>query len=156
MTRHTPRFLFIVLMFGLMSLYLLPIACSGVDCKDPKNGSSASCVVETTLLECAGNDVAGAIVQYSPAVEDIVKKGQNPDGSINYQAIEGDLITAIAKYGWCVVSSVFEHYMNPGAAGSGTKLAGPVPTPAAATDTFNRLRAKVAPSLKIHTTHSTI
>jgi len=154
------------------------LSCGGTNCADPKNGSSAACVAENALVECAGSDVAGAITQFTPAVEAIVQHGLNPDGSINYTSIEGDLITAVAKYGWCVVSAVFDHYIHPPgtnvATGSGSavspgsnvstgsgsavaaKLTGPSPTPAAAQDAFHKLRAKVAPQLKVHTAGGTL
>lgn len=135
----------------------VPMSCSGgTNCKDPANASSAACVIQTTALECAGGDVAGVVTQYTPAVEDIVRKGLNPDGSINYNAIEGDLVTAVLKYGWCVVSSVFDHYMNaapvtPGTgSGSLAKATPPAPTPTAAKDAFAKLHAKVGATLKIH------
>jgi hypothetical protein len=115
-------------------------------------------VTENALLECAGSDVAGVITQYTPVVEQIVQHGLNPDGTINYSSIEGALVTAVAKYGWCVVSSVFDHYMNPplATAGSGSSNAKltpptPAPTPEAAKDAFAKLKARVAPSLHVHT-----
>lgn len=146
-----------ILVIGLAIMYAF--ACGGVDCKDPKNASSAACVTQTAVVECAGGDLTGAIAQYTPAVETIVSHGLNPDGSINYSAIETDLITAVAKYGWCVVSNVFDHYIHPAVppAGSGSgsamlaKAGPPAPTPAAAKDAFERLRAKVSPTLKFHT-----
>ena len=108
----------------------------------------------------------GVIAQYTPAVEDIIAHGLNPDGTLNYATIENDLVTAVAKYGWCVVSAVFNHYMNPPAvvavgSGSGSaamqaKAVKPAPTPDAAKDAFTKLRAKVAPGLKIHTTGGTL
>lgn len=148
-----PLFGFLVTFLFCIVIVAIPVSCGGTDCKDPKNASSAVCVVESTLLECAGGDVTGVVIAYTPVVEGIIHKGLNPDGSINYSAIEGDLVTAVAKFGWCVVSSVFDHYMNPPPAGSGSgmKVTAPGPTPAAAKDAFGKLRAKVAPGLKVHT-----
>ena len=136
-----------------------PSSCGGsVNCNDPAHALDATCVAQNILVECAGSDVAGVITQYTPTVDDIIQKGLQPDGSINWSLIETDLISAVARYGWCVVSAVFDHYMNPApTVGSGSAVAAVAggtakhPTPAAAKDAFNKLRAKLWPQARFKT-----
>lgn len=155
---------FLLLLVGAVcgALIIVPSSCgSSVNCADPVHALDATCVVGNILIECAGSDVAGAITQYTPTVEDIIARGVQADGSINYALIEGDLIAAVAKYGWCVVSSVFNHYINPTPPSTGSNSAVVVtseqgiphkhPTPRAALDAFNRLRTKMFPKGRFHT-----
>jgi hypothetical protein len=157
-----PALMFLAV-FAACIVSIAALSCGGTtNCSDPKNGSSAACVAQTALLECAGTDVSGVISQYTPVVEQIIQGGLNADGTINYATIEGDLVTAVAKYGWCVVSSVFDHYIHPssvatGSGSGGLKVtSGPKPTPDAAKNAFDKLRTKVAPQLKVHTAGGTL
>lgn len=149
-----PLLVFLAIFASIVTAF----ACSGVDCKDPKNAANAGCIIGSAAVECTGGDVTGAIAKYGPTVRDIVQNGTKPDGSIDYGTIGGKLEQAVIDYGWCVVSDVFSHYVfnKKVAVGSGSGSSAPEPTPAAARDAFDQLRKKLAPGKSFKTAAGTL
>lgn len=142
-------FLFCVLIIAI------PVSCSGTDCKDPKNATSAACVAKEAAVTCTGGDVTGAITKYTPAVESIIQSGLNPDGSVNWDSILGKLEKAAIDFGQCVVADVFGKYVFSKAAPVPGKPA-TQPSSAAAREGFDKLRAKIAPGKTFETSSGTL
>lgn len=139
---------------------LLSSCGSGVDCKDPANASSASCVATGILEDCTASDISGAIAKYGPVVEnEIANAPRNADGTIDWSSIAGTLETQIAEAGFCAISEIFSKYLLPGppAAGSGSGLMAKLPPPTADVRAeFEKLRAIHAPGKKIKTSRGVI
>lgn len=121
-----------------------------VDCKDPANASSASCVASNVLQDCTATDLSSALAKYGPIVEqEITNAPRNPDGSIDWTSIAGVLETQVAEAGFCVISEIFSKYLlgpQPVAAGSSSK---PAPQPADVRAEYEKLRAEHAPGKKV-------
>lgn len=117
----------------------LPIsACVSDRCKDPANATNASCVAENVIADCTGSDVAAVLTNAEPIIAQHIQNGVNPDGSINYPAIEADLTQDVIKFGECAVTDVWTKFFSP----SKTALAvgGKRPTPDAAKAAYDKFR----------------
>lgn len=143
-----PRISFPLSLFIVAMLSSIAVTSCGVDCKDPKNAGSATCIAEGAVVSCVGGDVTQAVIDHGPEVRDAILAGvDKQDGSIHYDAIESNLIGLAVKYGSCVVAKIFQDFIV-------SKLATAVPgeyrapTPAAAKDAFEKFRAKQAPGKK--------
>jgi len=119
----------------------------GADCKDPKNANSAQCIVEGAVVDCTGvSSLPSAVAVVEPIIVQLITSARQPDGSINWVAIEQQIVDLALKYGTCVVAQVWNDLMgkiNPSIAGSGAadlKL-----SPADLKTEFDRIRARVAP-----------
>jgi hypothetical protein len=144
-----PLVLIVCFFLGIIAL---PFACKpGVNCADPANAASASCAAQVAV-DCAGGDVQGAIAKYGPLVEQLIMTARNPDGSINWAAIETQLTIAALQYGACTLAGEFDNLINGvSGAGSGTgsgsaaKTSTPSVASSGAKDAFDRVRAKAFP-----------
>jgi hypothetical protein len=123
-------------------------ACVSDACKK-ETTPSLGCVIEQDTVDCSGGDLSGAIAIFGPEFQQLVASAKNADGSVNWTSILPALAIDVIKYGACVVSAVWDTYMNPTAApatsssvvGGGTSLA-PVPliSPAEAKTGYEMLR----------------
>jgi hypothetical protein len=156
----------------IIAIFALSVSCSGVDCKDPKNASSATCVVENIVVDCTGvSSLPAAVAVVEPIVVNLVETARQADGSINWPAIEPQLVQIALQYGMCVVSEIWQHIINltptPTSIDAGVTPTPPSdggvpqspPTrfkrsidPISARAAFERIRAKVAPHATFATT----
>lgn len=143
-----PRIVAPLFLFLVVFLVSISATSCGVDCKDPKNAGSASCLAEGAVVSCIGGDVTQAVIDHGPEVRDAILAGvDKADGSLHYDAIESNLISLALKYGGCVVAKIFHDFiaskMAPAVAGEYK-----APTPAAAKQAFEKLRDKQFPGKK--------
>ena len=158
----------VLLYFATFLLCIAMVAvpsCSGTNCSDPKNAGSAECNVINAVVDCTNvSSLATGVAAATPIVEALISGARAADGSINWAGIETELVDVAEKYGMCVVSQIWNDYVNPPTpapaptpgAGSGSGSAAPLPpaqlaggkmklVPSDAKAAFNRIRAKVAP-----------
>ena len=152
MTKRALLLFLSVIGLSIATPTLLSSCGSGVDCKDPANASSASCVATDVLEDCTASDLSGAISKYGPVVEnEIANAPRNADGSIDWGSISGALETQIAEAGFCAISEIFSRYLlapSPSlvTVGSSSK---PAPQPADVRAEYEKLRAEHAHGKKV-------
>ncbi len=154
---------------------------SAQTCSDPKNASSAQCTIVNAIVDCTGiKSLDSVVAEATPKVLGLLAIARNADGSINWPAIESQLLQLAWQYGMCVIAQIWDTYFGqPPSAGSGVPPdAGVVivdagvgsgsstPTtpnarprladPAAAHAEFNRIRARVAPGTGFKTKGGTL
>lgn len=130
----------------------------GVDCRDPNNAQNAKCIVQGALVDCTGvSSLSSAIAVVEPIIQNLIASALQPNGTINWPAIEQQIVDLALQYGMCVVAEVWNKYMHGGSGsgsavgsgtGSGSNLGQPrlaQPSPADFTREFDRIRARVAP-----------
>ena len=146
-----PILLYLGVFSFCIALVAVPSCKPGVNCSDPANALSTSCVAQVAV-DCGGGSVQGAITQYGPLIEQIFQSARNPDGTINWGAIEMPLAQAALQYGGCVVAQEFDNLMNGlfgGGSGSGSAVAAtPAPAPLSSTgakDAFAKVKAQAFP-----------
>ena len=147
------------------------LSCGSANCQDPKNAQSATCVIESAVVDCTGvSSLASAVTVVEPIVEQLLLSVVQLDGSIAWALIEPQLVVLALQYGTCVIAEIWNFYIHgtlPGSgAGSGSGSAvPPAPTalfakvkipPADFAAEFNRIRAKVAPGHSFKTSGSTL
>lgn len=138
----------------------LPIsACVSDRCKDPANANDVSCIAENVIADCTGSDVSSVLAAAEPIIAAHIEHGVNPDGSINYDAIESDLVQDVIKFGECAVTDVWTKYFS----SSSSKIAIAVngsaahpPTAAAAKEAFTKFRGKHFSKNKLKTNAGTL
>lgn len=119
------------------------LGCVSDRCKDPANATDPSCIAENVIADCTGSDVESVLTAAEPIILAHIQHGVNPDGTINYAAIESDLVQDVIKFGECAVTDVWTRFFSSSkpmvAAGSGATQ--PRPTPEAAKASFDKFRA---------------
>ncbi len=141
------------LLVVLVALGTLP-SCN-TNCQDPKNASSAQCIVSGAVVDCTGvSSLPSAVTVVKPIITKLIASAQQPDGSINWSSIEQQIVDLALQYGACVVAEVWSDLMGSGtlvavgSAGSGSAAAGSaaaLPSPDDLKKEFDRIRARVAP-----------
>lgn len=161
-----PLLAFVLAMAALLIVGFVAVGCGGVDCKDPAHASDPGCVASGTVSDCTGGSIAGALAKYGPQVEqDIANAPRDADGSVNWDAIAGQIETDVASAGMCVISEIFAKYVfqqatGSAATGSGTTTpsmaSAKIVKPDDAKKEFDRIRAKHAPTTKFVTSKGTL
>lgn len=143
-------FLFIAVISLCIATPTLLSSCGGVDCKDPANASSASCVATNVVEDCTASDLSSAITKYGPPIANAI-------ATQDFSALE----SLVAQAGFCVVSEIFSKYLLGGnatvAAGSGSGSAGSAgPSKADIAAEYEKLRAEHAPGKKVKTSRGVL
>lgn len=148
------------LLVTVVAVLALPMSCGGsLNCQDPKNAQSATCVVEGAIVDCTGiSSLSTAVVVAEPVVDKLLGSAKQADGSFNFAPIESSLVDLALQYGPCVVAEIWTRYMNGVPAGSGktTTARTVVANKADFAAEFDRIRARVAPGRKFKTSGGTI
>lgn len=87
-------------------------SCVSDHCKDPANATEPACVAENVIADCTGSDVQTVIHNAEPIIAQHIENGIGPDGTLNYSAIEADLVADVIKFGECAVSDVWSKYFS--------------------------------------------
>lgn len=152
------------------------ISCgSSLNCSDPKNAQSFACVVEGSVVDCTGvSSLPTAVAVVTPIAQKLIASAQQPDGSINWSAIESQFVDLALQYGMCVVAEVWNQLMNGGGGGGSGSGSGsaPAPTPMVAAGSgtaplpklsstdlakeFDRIRSRVSPGRQFKTSGGTL
>lgn len=132
-----------VAVIGLCVLTPSFLGCVSDKCKDPANATDPACVAENVLADCTGSDVASVLSSAEPIIAKHIQDGVNPDGSINYNAIEADLVQDVIKFGECAVTDAWTKFFTPAAKLELASGATPTkrPTPDAAKAAYAKFRA---------------
>ena len=136
----------------LIVLLIVQLSCTSTTaiCQDPK---SAQCIVEGAVVDCTGvSSLPSAVAVVGPIVEKLIVSATQPDGSINWTAIEPQLVDLALQYGTCTVAEVWNSYGSKPAGSE--RVAHALPAGFAAE--FDRIRAKVAPGRKFKTSGTTL
>jgi hypothetical protein len=150
-----PLTLYILTFLFCIAVATVP-SCSGVDCKDPKNGSNAKCAVENAVIDCTTKTAQDFVAQH---VGD-VSKFFGPNG-IDWTAIEQALVNLVIPEASCVLETAWNNYFatitappTPVGSGSDSGSAAPMKLhdPAADKAKKDALSAKLWPgkTAKLH------
>ena len=157
-----------IVLFLMLTVGIPSLSC-GSNCKDPQNAMSAQCVVEGAVVDCTGvSSISSAVSIVQPILDGLLASALQPDGTISWVLIGPQIITLAFQYGMCVISEIWNAYMNgvapgsgSGSAGSGSAGSGAEPsivrpsflarvklTPADFAAEFDQIRSQVAPGRK--------
>jgi hypothetical protein len=110
-----PLLLFFAVFLLCLGLVAVP-SCSGIDCKDPKNGSSAKCAIESAVVDCTMSAAKDLIAQHGADVFRFFTSA-----GIDWTAIEKALKDLVVPEAICVLETAWDRYTAPPAAeGSGS------------------------------------
>jgi hypothetical protein len=134
---------------------LLVMLCAGAlcmlpscaeDCQNPQNTMSAKCIVSGSVVDCTGvSSLQTAVTVVEPIVVKLITSpsAQQPDGSINWPAIEQQIVNLALQYGACVVAEVWNDLM--GNSPQALAVTGPRLSSNDLKKAFENIRARIAP-----------
>ena len=99
----------------MMKTIVIAIVCAlaacgpGVDCKDPANASTAEC----SVIDCTKGELPQVISEVGPLVGHIIEQHAQPDGKIDWTAIESKLASLGSTYGACILGSLLKQQEAP-------------------------------------------
>jgi len=137
----------------LVLIAQLSCASTTATCQDPKNAQSAACIVEGSVVDCTGvSSLPSAVAVVEPIVQKLILSAMQPNGTVNWTAIEPQLIDLALQYGTCTVAEVWNSYGSEPAGSARVARA----LPAGFAAEFDRIRAKVSPGRKFKTNVGTL
>lgn len=132
--------------FLLTALIGLSQLSCGSNCSDPQNAMSAQCVIDGAVVDCTGvSSISSAVSIVQPILDGLLASALQPDGTISWALIGAQIVTLGFQYGMCVISEIWNAYMNGVAPGSGNGSAGSAATPSIAKPSF-LARVKLTPA----------
>ena len=102
-----PLLMFFSVFLICIGLAVVPSCHSTVDCKNPANASSASCVTQQAVIDCT-----------TPAAQAFVTEHLNDiaqfftAAGVDWTAVEQALINLVVPDAICVLETVVEHYLT--------------------------------------------
>lgn len=139
-------------------LYIPLTSCVSDHCKDPANAHETACIAENVVADCTGSDVQAVITNAEPVIAQHIQNGIGSDGTLNYSAIEADLVSDLIKFGECAITDAWsKFFQSPAPVGAGEKVAArKFVKPDSAKAAFDTFRAKHFGKNKLKTSSGTV